>query len=43
LGYVNNGSGPPNPPKPVPIPATIWLFGAGLIGMIGFTKRRKAA
>ena len=24
----------------VPVPAAIWLFGAGLIGLIGFTKRR---
>jgi len=27
----------------VPVPAAIWLFGTGLIGLIGFTKRRKAA
>jgi hypothetical protein len=27
----------------VPIPATVWLFGTALIGLIGFTKRRKAA
>lgn len=27
----------------VPIPATAWLFGTGLIGLIGFSKRRKAA
>ena len=27
----------------VPVPAAIWLFGTGLIGLIGFSKRRKAA
>ena len=24
----------------VPVPAAIWLFGTGLIGLIGFGKRR---
>lgn len=27
----------------VPIPAAAWLFGTALIGLIGFSKRRKAA
>lgn len=27
----------------VPAPAAIWLFGTGLIGLIGFSNRRKAA
>jgi hypothetical protein len=26
----------------VPVPAAIWLFGTGLIGLVGFSKRRKA-
>jgi len=26
----------------VPIPAAIWLFGSGLIGLVGFAKRKKA-
>lgn len=26
----------------VPIPAAIWLFGTGLIGLVGFSKRGKA-
>jgi hypothetical protein len=27
----------------VPIPAAIWLFGSGLLGLIGIAKRKKAA
>ena len=26
----------------VPLPAAVWLFGTGIIGLIGFSKRRKA-
>ena len=26
----------------VPVPAAVWLFGSGLIGLIGFTRRKKA-
>ena len=26
----------------VPVPAAVWLFGTALLGMIGFSKRRKA-
>jgi len=25
----------------VPVPAAIWLFGSGLIGLVGFTRRKK--
>ena len=28
---------------PVPVPAAVWLFGSGLIGLIGIARRRKAA
>ena len=27
----------------VPIPAAVWLFGSGLLGLIGITRRKKAA
>ena len=30
-----------SPPSPVPIPAAVWLFGTALIGLVGFSKRRK--
>ncbi len=26
---------------PVPVPAAVWLFGSGLLGLIGFAKRAK--
>ena len=26
----------------VPIPAAVWLFGSGLIGLVGFARRKKA-
>lgn len=29
--------------NPIPIPATVWLFGTALIGLVGFSERRKAA
>jgi hypothetical protein len=28
---------------PVPVPAAVWLFGSGLIGIAGFARQRKAA
>ena len=28
--------------SPVPIPAAIWLFGSGLIGLIGIARRKKS-
>ncbi|MDH5571483.1 MAG: VPLPA-CTERM sorting domain-containing protein [Gammaproteobacteria bacterium] len=30
------------PPDPVPVPAAVWLFGSGLIGLVGFARRKKA-
>jgi len=27
---------------PVPVPAAVWLFGSGLLGLIGVARRKKA-
>jgi hypothetical protein len=29
--------------SPVPVPAAVWLFGSGLLGLIGIAKRKKTA
>jgi hypothetical protein len=28
---------------PVPVPAAVWLFGSGLLGLVGMARRKKAA
>ena len=28
-------------PLPVPVPASVWLFGSGVLGLIGITRRKK--
>ena len=30
-------------PPPIPVPAAVWLFGSGLLGLIGIARRKKAA
>jgi hypothetical protein len=30
-------------PAAIPVPAAVWLFGSGLIGLVGVARRRKAA
>jgi len=37
---TNVGGG--NPPA-VPVPAAVWLFGSGLLGLVGVARRRKTA
>ena len=40
---LESGSVIGTPVSPVPVPAAVWLFGTALIGLVGFSKRRKAA
>ena len=30
------------PPPAVPVPAAVWLFGSGLLGLVGIARRKKA-
>ena len=39
--YFGGGDGPDFPP--VPIPAAVWLFGSGLLGLVGVARRRSQA
>jgi PEP-CTERM motif len=32
---------PPPDPSAVPVPAAMWLFGSGLLGLVGFAKRNR--
>ena len=29
--------------NPVPVPAAVWLFGSGLLGLVGIARRKKIA
>ena len=40
-GVLSVSSGTTTPP-PVPLPAAVWLFGSGLLGLIGVGRRRAA-
>lgn len=42
VDWSNTGSGVANV-APVPLPAALWLFGAGLMGLIGVGRRRAKA
>ncbi len=43
-GVANCGSGlnGSTSPSAVPVPAAVWLFGSGLLGLVGVSRRRKA-
>jgi hypothetical protein len=44
-GLVSGPESPefPESPSPIPVPAAVWLFGTALVGLVGFSKRRKLA
>jgi hypothetical protein len=42
-GTLTLASNPTTAPPPVPLPAAVWLFGSGLLGLVGVSRRRKAA
>lgn len=45
--YATDGSGPlivdygPAEISAIPVPAAVWLFGSGLLGLVGLARRRK--
>jgi hypothetical protein len=47
LSFVNNQFDPPNSlvgvflVRTVPVPAAVWLFGSGLLGLVGVARRKK--
>ena len=41
-GWFGGGDGG-SPPAEVPVPAAVWLFGSGLIGLVGIARRRKSS
>lgn len=38
-----NGSGSTSAPAVIPVPAAVWLFGSGLLGLVGVARRKKSA
>jgi hypothetical protein len=41
IGNVTNWSSTAYGTAVIPIPAAVWLFGSGLLGLVGFAKRKK--
>ena len=43
VAYQLHLTGTVGPGSAVPVPAAVWLFGSGLLGLVGVARRRKAA
>ena len=43
LGFLDDGTEGIYLASPVPIPAAAWLFGSGLLGLIGISRRKQTA
>jgi len=43
VAYVLHLSGTVGGPSAIPVPAAVWLFGSGLLGLVGVARRRKVA
>jgi hypothetical protein len=42
LSPERGGAAIPVPPAAIPVPAAVWLFGSGLLGLVGIARRKKA-
>lgn len=40
---LNGAGGACTPLSAIPIPAAVWLFGSGMLGLLGMARRRRAA
>ena len=41
--FVGSPVGFAGAPAAIPVPAAVWLFGSGLVGLVGVARRRKAS
>lgn len=40
--WFGGGSDGERPPSNIPVPAAVWLFGSGLLGLVGVARRKKS-
>jgi hypothetical protein len=43
VAYRLNLTGTVSAPSAIPVPAAVWLFGSGLVGLVGVARRKKTA
>ena len=43
IGYFNAEDEITSGAAAIPVPAALWLFGSGLLGLVGIARRKKAA